>query len=118
LVITPWTVVCPSSHAIRWHEAVAVGRVHDQLAEHRVVVAAHLAAGGDAEVGPHVVGLRDVQRGDRAGLGQLGDGVLGVEPDLERVPVGADVVLVDAEGFAGGDPELQLDEVEPGDRAR
>ncbi len=48
-------------------------------------------------------------------LGQLRDRVLGVPAHLDGVPVGAHVVLVDPQRLAGGDPQLQRDEVEAGD---
>jgi hypothetical protein len=42
--------------------------------------------------------------------------VLRVEPGLDGVPVEADVALVDRQPLAGRDPDLLLDEVEPGDQ--
>ena len=54
----------------------------------------------------------------RAGLRQeAAEGVLGVDPGLDRVPVDGDVVLGERQRLAGGDPQLQLDQVEAGDRA-
>ena len=50
-------------------------------------------------------------RGGEAAAG----GVLGVQPDLDGVAVGVDVVLGEAEGLARRHPELPLDEVEAGD---
>ena len=49
----------------------------------------------------------------RAGLGQeAAEGVLGVDPGLDRVALERDVVLGDASGSPVGDAQLQLDEVE------
>ena len=43
-------------------------------------------------------------------------GVLGVDPDLDGVPVHGDVVLGKAQRLAASQPQLQLDQVDPGDR--
>ena len=42
--------------------------------------------------------------------------VLGVDPGLDRVPGQAHGVLRDGQRLAGGDPQLPLDEVQPGDQ--
>ncbi len=56
----------------------------------------------------------------RAGLGQeAAEGVLGVDPGLDGMPVDREVLLRQREGCARRDPELLLDQVErPAGRAR
>ena len=43
---------------------------------------------------------------------EAAEGVLGVDPGLDRVPVQRDVVLGERQRLAGGDPQLELDQVE------
>ena len=54
---------------------------------------------------------------DPAGLRQeAGIGVLGVEPDLDRVALQAHLLLGERQRLAARDPELPFDQVEAGDR--
>jgi hypothetical protein len=71
------------------------------------VVDAHAGAGG-GQPGVDLAGLREV----------AGVRVLGVQADLDGVAGQAQLVLGERERLAGGDAELQLDEVEAGDAAR
>ena len=66
-------------------------------------------------------GTRRGQRTIDGGAGlreEAAEGVLGVDPRLDRVAVEADVVLGERQRLAGGDPELQLDQVDAGDQPR
>jgi hypothetical protein len=111
-------VVCSSTQLIRRIAVVRSGRVDDQLGQHRVVEPADRAAVLDPGVDADAVADRGGEPGDRAGLRQAGDRVLGVEADLDRVPVRSHVVLREGQRLTRRDPQLQLDEVEPGDELR
>ena len=107
---------------------LAVRTPGDDLAEHRVEGRAHDLAGleGGVDADTAGSGLRSTTVGalgegrgrpshqlGGAGLRQeAAEGVLGVDPRLDRVPLDGDVVLGEAERLAGGHPELQLDQVD------
>ncbi len=89
----------------------------DQLRDHRVVPGRDLVALLDARVDPDVVrglGLREVEEPPGRRQEPLVR-VLGVDPGLEGVAVDPELLLGERERLAGRDPELPLDEVEPGD---
>jgi len=56
-------------------------------------------------IGEHAAGGRQKALG----------GVLGGDSRLDRVPTQAHVLLADRQRFTGRNPQLQLDEVQPGD---
>ena len=91
----------------------------DDLGQHRVVVGAHQGAVLIAGVGPDALGRRDREPVQRAGHGpEVGGGVLGVQPGLDRVPRQLRVQYVGAQGLAAGHPQLHLDQVQTGDQFR
>ena len=66
-------------------------------------------------VDPHAGAAGGLPGVHRAGLREItGVRVLGVEADLDRVAAERELVLRQREGLAGGDAQLQLDEVEAG----
>src|ERR687885_859145 len=70
---------------------LAVAGVHDELREQRVVVRGHPVAGVEVRVDPDAGSARRVVDLDEPGLGQeVAAGVLGVDPELYRVPVGGE----------------------------
>ncbi len=107
------------------HERELARRVPgDELGDHRVVEDRDRIAFDDAGVDAHVRrGLRQAQALELAGTRQeILLGILGVEAQLDRVTTGlaragsvrfaSDAEQID-EGFAGGNAQLQLDEIEP-----
>ena len=98
-----------------------VGPVHDDLAEHRVVGRRHDLAALQRGVDPHPAAAgenRSADPGQRTSSAvpacgrKPWNGVLGVDPGLDRVAVQRDVVLGERQRLAGRDPELELHEVE------
>ncbi|CDZ87083.1 hypothetical protein RHRU231_210009 [Rhodococcus ruber] len=91
----------------------AVVGVGDDLGDHRVVEGGDLGRGGDpvlvADTGPHRVNVV-VQRARGGKI--VVRGVFRVEPDLDRVPVDADLALVESQRLAAGHPQLQGDQVQ------
>jgi hypothetical protein len=92
----------------------AVDAVRDHLGEHRVVVRADDAPGGDPGVDAHAVRPGQRQHAPAGGQEARG-GVLGVEADLDGVPVEPHVLLRDRQRLARGHPQLQLHQVQTGD---
>src|SRR5918998_2495263 len=67
----------------------AVTGVHDELRQEGVVVRGHYVAGVEVGVDPDTWSSRRIIDLDKPGLGQeVAAGVLGVYPELYRVPVG------------------------------
>ena len=94
----------------------AIGAVGDDLGQHRVESTADLVALDDAGIDPDAGTARPSKALDAPGRRkESGLGVLRVEPDLDRMAVGRDVRLLEAERLAAGDPQLVVDEVAPGD---
>jgi hypothetical protein len=84
--------------------------MRDHLGQHRVVVAAHHAARGDAGVDPRTP--RPVKSQDAAASGQeAGRRVLGVDPGLDRVAAGPALGRPRLR-FPGRHSQLQLDQVQ------
>ena len=80
-------------------------------------VAAHHRPDRDARVDPDALARRLGEHQDLPAGGQEpARGVLGVDPGLDRVPGRRDVVLRDGQRLTGGDPQLPLDEIQPGDQ--
>ena len=93
----------------------------DDLGEHRIEPATDFVALGDAGIDPDALPGRPSKALDAPGRGQEAVlGILGVEANLDRVAVEADVGLREPQRFACGDAELVGDEVtarrELGDR--
>ena len=88
--------------------------VRAQLGDQRVVGDRDLVPGLDAGVDADRV--RELEELEAAGLREEGQRVLGVEPHLDRVALG--LARLEAERLAGRDPQLLLDEVEPGHELR
>ncbi len=91
--------------------ALAVRAAGDDLAEHGVVRRADDAAGLQRRVHPGVRG--PAHEGGRAGLRQEPvERVLGVDAGLDGVPAQGQVALGERQRLAGGDQELQPDQVD------
>ena len=75
----------------------------------------HRVAGGGVGVEPHAeaAGGDDPLDPPRAGTEVVG-GILGVDPALDRMAAGHDVLLREAELLAGGHPDLRLHQVDTG----
>ena len=98
--------------------ALAVGRMGDDLGDHRIVVEGDDVALADAAVDPEArFAVRQLEAQQPAGRGQeTASGILGVEARLDGVAGEADVVLAPRQPLAGGDPQLPFHEVEARDR--
>ena len=97
--------------------AGAVGAVHDQLGDHRVVEHADRITLFDAGIDAHLRRRRrQGQRAQRTGGGQeAGIRILGVEPHLDRVALLRDLFLRQRQRFAGGHAQLPFHQVQAGD---
>ena len=92
----------------------AIGRLSDDLGQHRVVVGRHDRSGLHA--GVHTQPVRDREARERAGVRQVAArGILGVETHLDRMTAGGDLALRARQLLSARDADLPLDEVEPGD---
>ena len=92
-----------------------VGRVHDQLGDHRVVVGRDGIAFFDAAVDAQA--RWQAERGERARRrGELHRRIFGVKPRLDRVAVDRQIVLHQSKARAFGNPQVKRDKVQPGDR--
>src|SRR5690606_38524255 len=94
---------------------LAVRAVHDQLADHRVVVRRHAVTLVDVGVHAHARAARGMEVLDQAGAGEEGFRVLGVDAALDGVAVEHHVLLADAQLVAGGDAQLLGHQVDAGD---
>jgi hypothetical protein len=93
---------------------LAIGTVHDELGEQRVVVWGDLVAGVEVRVHPDARPAWRVVELDRPRLRQeVAPGVLGVDPELDRVPVGCQSLIRDLQALAGGHLELFRHQVHP-----
>src|ERR1700733_438817 len=90
---------------------VAVG---DDLADHGVVERRYVVAGVDVAVDPNPRPAGRVPETDGSGRGNEGLGVLRVDPAFYRMAANLDVALAEAQGFAGRDEQLGLDDVDAG----
>src|SRR5690606_37513373 len=93
----------------------AVGAVHDQLADHRIVVRRDLVALVDVAVHAHAGAARGVEVLHQAGAGQEADRILGIDAALDGVAGEADVLLAQAQLLAAGDQQLLAHQVDAGD---
>src|ERR687897_987553 len=97
----------------------AVPGVHDELRQEGVVVRGHHVAGVEVRVDPDARPAWRIVDLDEPGLGQeVAAGVLGVDPELDRVPVGREGVLRDLQTLARGHLQLLGDDVDAGDHLR
>ena len=98
----------------------AVAPPHDQLADEVVVVLADLVTVVIAGVEAHAEPVRRGELGDptRRREELPAGGILGVDADLDGVAplLGAHLLLAHRQRLARGDPDLPLDQVDPGDR--
>ena len=94
----------------------AVGRVHDELADHRVVVRRHPIPFVDVRIHAHAGAAGGVEMLDQAGRGHEGVGVFGVDAALDGVAAQHDIALADRQLVAGGDHQLFLHQIDAGDQ--
>src|ERR671920_990525 len=98
---------------------LAVTGVHDELRQEGVVVRGHHVAGVEVRVDPDAWSSGRIIDLDEPGLGQkVAAGVLGVDPELYRVPVGREGTLGDLQTLARDHLELFGDDVDAGDHLR
>ena len=95
-----------------------VGAIGDDLGDHRVVVGRDGIAFLDAGIDPHTVQSRGQPQGAQPPDGgqEAAGRVLGVEPRLEGMAPAGDLRLSQRQRLAGGDAQLPLDQIQPGDR--
>src|SRR5690606_3140088 len=103
-------------HAHAGDRLLAVGAVHDQLADHRVVVGGHRIAFVDVRVHARPRAAGRVEVLDQAGRGQEGIRILGVDAAFDGVAAQHHVLLPDRQLLARGDLELLADQVDAGDQ--
>src|SRR5829696_6071588 len=73
---------------------LAVAGVHDELRQEGVVVRGHHVAGVEVRVDPDARPAWRIIDLDKPGLGQeVAAGILGIDPELYRVPVGREGIL-------------------------
>ena len=90
-----------------------VASTGDDLRHHRVELRRHAVALGDPAIDPYPrTGGEPEEREGARGGGEAAVGVLGIEPHLDRVPVGPRRRALEAS--AASDVQLELHEVEPG----
>src|SRR3954463_2802358 len=78
----------------------------DELAEERIVVRRHLVARVQVRVEPDPRAARRLEPLDRPRRGpEILLGVLGVDPELDRVAAPSHIRLAESQRFAGGDAE-------------
>src|SRR5919107_1253063 len=83
------------------NRGLAVTGVHDELRKEGVVVRGHHVAGVEVGVDPDARPAGRIIDLDKTGLGQVvAAGVLGVDPELYRVPVGREGILGDLQTLA------------------
>src|ERR671911_835686 len=98
---------------------LAVTGVHDELRQEGVVVRGHHVAGVEVRVDPDARAARRIIDLDQPGLGQeVAAGVLGVDPELYRVPVGREGILRDLQTLARDHLQLFGNDVDAGDHLR
>src|SRR5262249_51234624 len=86
----------------------------DELGQQRIVEGRDHVSLGVAGVDADPLSLRRTEDFQGAGAGEEAHRVLGVDPELQRVPVAADGLLANGERLPGGDPQLPADEIETG----
>ena len=103
-----------ASHNV--HGFGAVFAVGDKFADHGVVVGRDGIAGVDVGFKAYTSSAGGVKHFDSAGRwAESVEGVFGVDAAFDGVAGGADFALGEADGFAGGDEDLEFDEVSAGD---
>src|SRR5438477_117985 len=91
----------------------AVTAVDDELGDERVVVRWHVRARAEARIDTHAGPSRRNPPRDAPGVrNELPDGVLSVDPHLDRVASPRHVVLLEAELKPRRNPDLLLDQVD------
>src|SRR5258708_19107368 len=97
---------------------LARGAVGDHLADHRVVVRRHGVALVDVRIDADPRTARGVIGGDLSRRGRKAIRILGVDAALEGVAAQHDVLLAKAQLLPGGDADLLLHQIDPGDHFR
>ena len=98
------------------HGFGAVFAVGDEFADHRVVVGGDGIAGVDVGFEANASTAGCVKHFDSAGGGaEAVKGVFGVDAAFDGMAGVADFALGNADGFTGGDEDLEFDEVSAGD---
>src|SRR5580765_1571037 len=94
---------------------LAVAAVHDQLADHRIVVWRNPVAVVDVRVHAHAGAARGEEAFDHAGRRHERVRVFRIDAALDRVAGDLDVALLDRELFAARDQQLFAHEIDAGD---
>lgn len=94
----------------------AVFAIRDEFADHRVIVGRDGVAGVDVRFKANASAAGGVKHFDSAGGGaEFVRGIFGVDAAFNGVSGVADFALGEAEGFAGGEEDLEFDEVSASD---
>ena len=94
---------------------LAVRPVGDHLADHRIIVRGHEIARVRVRVDAYARAARGVPRRDPSRGGREAKGILGVDPALHGMTLQNHILLSQAQLLAGGNPDLFLHQVDPGD---
>lgn len=98
------------------HGFGAIFAISDKFADHRVVVGRDGVAGVDVRFEANASSAGGVKHFNSAGRrAEAVKGVFGVDAAFDGVSGVADFALGDADGFAGGDEDLEFDEVSASD---
>ena len=87
----------------------------DDLGDHRIVIRGNIALGAQRGFDAQPLGRPPAQHPARL-RHEIMRRVLGAQARLDRVAGKPDILLPQRQPFAAGDAQLQLDEIEPGDR--
>ena len=98
-VVSPRTTVPSRAVGQAVERLGAIPTMRDDLGEHRVEATADLVSLGDAGIDPDTGAAGPAQALDAAGRRkEPALGILGVQPDLDRMALGTDAVLLDGRG--------------------
>ena len=111
----PSTTNSSTARRRRWRHSARVAAVDDELADQGVVVGRDRVALVDRAIDADADAAGRVVEADLAGRGREGLRVLGVDADFDGVAVERDLVLGQRQGFARGDLDLLVDDVDAGD---
>ena len=89
--------------------------MHDQLADHRIVIGWDAIAGVGMRIDPNAWATRHAKFLDQSRRGrEISHRIFGVDPALDRVAGLLDILLLHAQRIAGRDANLFLDQVNAG----
>src|SRR6266581_516531 len=86
----------------------------NHLADHRIVMRRHRVPLIDVRIDPDAGAAGRMVGGDAPRRRREFEGILGIDPAFDGMPLGLDVALPEPQLFAGGDADLGLDDVDAG----